>query len=76
MLIVVQQIMWTSNVEAALQSVDSFKQLVKLFHSRQNQLVLIVNMVRDKLPNLLRMTLSSLIVIEVHARDIVENLAR
>lgn len=33
-------------------------------------------MVRDKLPNLLRMTLSSLIVIEVHARDIVEKLAR
>jgi hypothetical protein len=33
-------------------------------------------MVRDKLPNLMRMTLSSMIVIEVHARDIVENLAR
>ena len=33
-------------------------------------------MVRDKLPDLLRLTLSSLIVIEVHARDIVENLAR
>ena len=37
---------------------------------------MIVNMVRDKLPELLRLTLSSLIVSEVHARDIVENLAR
>ena len=37
---------------------------------------MIVSMVRDKLPELLRLTLSSLIVIEVHARDIVESLAR
>ena len=33
-------------------------------------------MVRDKLPELFRMTLSALIVIEVHTRDIVDNLAR
>jgi len=33
-------------------------------------------MVREKLPDLLRLTLSGLIVIEVHARDVVENLAR
>lgn len=33
-------------------------------------------MVRDKLPNLLRLTLSSLIVIEVHAKDVVESLIR
>ena len=35
-LIVVQQIMWTTNVEAALQSVDSLRQLVNLYHSRQS----------------------------------------
>ena len=33
-------------------------------------------MVRDKLPNLLRLTLSSLIVIIVRAREIVNNLAK
>ena len=33
-------------------------------------------MVRDKMPDLLRVTLSSLIVQNVHARDLIENLAR
>lgn len=72
----VQQIIWTNNVENALQASDSFKQLVNLYHSTQAELMLIVNMVRDKLPNLLRLTLSSLIVIIVHAREIINNLAR
>lgn len=33
-------------------------------------------MVRDRMPDLLRLTLSSLIVQMVHARDLIENLAR
>ena len=33
-------------------------------------------MVREKMPDLLRLTLSSLIVQNVHSRDLIENLAR
>jgi dynein heavy chain, axonemal len=75
-LVVVQQIKWTKSVESALKSVDSYKQLVNLYHLKYRQLETIVKMVREKMPELMRMTLSTLIVTEVHARDIVENLAR
>jgi dynein heavy chain len=33
-------------------------------------------MVREKLPELLRLTLGTLIIINVHCRDIIESLAR
>ena len=50
--------------------------LIKLFQQSQAQLGQVVNMVRDRMPELLRITLSSLVVQMVHARDLIENLAR
>lgn len=50
--------------------------LIKIFRQSQAQLAQIVNMVREKLPDLLRLTLGTLIIINVHCRDIIETLAR
>lgn len=50
--------------------------MIKLFKQSQAQLTQIVNMVREKLHDLLRITLSSLIVQNVHSRDMTEGLAR
>jgi hypothetical protein len=36
----------------------------------------IVNKARDKLPDLLRKTFSALIVLEVHAKDVIEMLVK
>ena len=50
--------------------------LVKLFKLSEAQLGQVVNLVRDEMPELLRITLSSLIVMMVHARDLIEHLVR
>ena len=58
------------------ESLNSYSMIVKLHQQSQAQLNQIVNLVREKMPELLRLTLSSLIVQNVHSRDLVEQLAR
>lgn len=58
-ILTVSQIVWTRQVESSL---TQHSMLVKLFNQSQAQLNQVVNMVREKLPDLLRITLSSLIV--------------
>ena len=50
------------------------KGLESYFKKCQLQLDEIVNLVRNDLPPLIRMTLGSLIVIDVHAKDVLEEL--
>lgn len=50
--------------------------LIRLFKQSQAQLNQIVEFVRNAQKPLIKMTLSSLIVLNVHARDLIENLAR
>ena len=72
-ILTVSQIIWTRQVE---ESLNSYSMIVKLHQQSQAQLNQIVNLVREKMPELLRLTLSSLIVQNVHSRDLVEQLAR
>jgi len=58
-ILVVSSIVWTRQVE---QSLSNNQMLVKLYQQSQAQLNQVVNMVREKMPDLLRLTLSSLIV--------------
>ena len=46
----------------------------KYFSKCQQQLDEIVNMVRQDLPALTRLTLGSLIVLDVHSKDVLESL--
>ena len=64
------QTYWTQSVSEALE-----KNVLKEYHKRQLQeLDDLRSLVRGKLTSKARQTLSALIVIEVHARDVVINL--
>lgn len=66
------QTYWTSEVTESLnKSTDGLKSLYPLL---LDQLSGLRNVVRGDLPKIARLTLSALIVIEVHARDVVDNM--
>ncbi|CBZ25938.1 putative dynein heavy chain, partial [Leishmania mexicana MHOM/GT/2001/U1103] len=71
--IAVNQIMWTHECEMSLKEQGS---LAPYMETAQQNLMVLVETVRLPLTNLQRMNLSGLITIEVHARDIVEQLAK
>ncbi|KAK7201712.1 dynein heavy chain [Novymonas esmeraldas] len=71
--IAVNQIIWTHECEVSLQERGSLAPYVP---TAQKNLMVLVETVRQQLTNLQRMNLSGLITIEVHARDIVEQLAK
>ena len=71
--ICVNQIYWTTEVHEAIRGGP---QGVQEYHEKlQRQLSDIVELVRGKLPKQTRVTLGALVVIDVHARDVVEELA-
>ena len=70
----VSQIFWTNEVEQAIQAQnDTLKKYVELSTDRLNR---IVDLVRGNLSKLARSTLEALVVIDVHARDVVHKLAQ
>ena len=70
--ICVNQIYWTQEVHEAI---GSGPQGVKEYHQKlQDQLSDIVTLVRGKLPKQTRVTLGALVVIDVHAKDVVLDL--
>lgn len=72
----ISQIYWAINVETCLQK-KHLNGLKALFETLQNNINDIVGLIRSKdITNLNRITLRSLIVLDVHAKDIVEDLIR
>ncbi|CCW59976.1 unnamed protein product [Phytomonas sp. EM1] len=71
--IAVNQIMWTYECENSLTTHGSLEPYAP---KAQENLQLLIETVRHPLSNLQRMNISGLITIEVHARDIVDNLVR
>ena len=70
--ICVNQIYWTEEVHEAI---GNGPQGVKDYHQKlQDQLSDIVTLVRGKLPKQTRVTLGALVVIDVHAKDVVQEL--
>ena len=63
----ISQIFWTTEVEKAIQDC----MLEEYWKVQQNQIEDIVKMVRLPLNDMLRLTLKALVVIDVHARDVV-----
>lgn len=72
--LVVTAIFWTMDVENAIQS-GRCGALKEVSEDCTSQLADIVNLVRGDLHKLCRMTLSALVVMDVHARDVVTILA-
>ena len=76
-LLVVDQIMWTAGVASALRRMESGTDhhALKAFlaHSKQ-QISASVNMVRTPLDKQTRMMMSSLIILDVHARDVLDKM--
>lgn len=72
--LVITAIFWTMDVENAIQSGRSGA-LKEVADDCTSQLADIVNLVRGDLGKLSRMTLSALVVMDVHARDVVALLA-
>lgn len=70
----VSQIYWTKDIEARVRKAN---ELEKYFEFLQQQLVETVSLVRSKsITNLDRITVKALIVIDVHAKDVVEDLIK
>ena len=70
--ICVNQIYWTEEVHEAI---SNGVQGLKDYHKKlQDQLSDIVTLVRGKLPKQTRVTLGALVVIDVHAKDVVQEL--
>ena len=68
----VSQIYWTQEVHDALQ--DGVKGLQELWEFLKTQLLDLVALVRGKLNKQQRITLGALVVIDVHARDVVQDM--
>ena len=73
-ILVSSQHSWTERVEQALSAANSARSLKSCFEESQRNLAQIVGLVRESLPGLTRMTLGSLIVLDVHAKDVLEEL--
>ncbi|KAF7282405.1 hypothetical protein GWI33_002719 [Rhynchophorus ferrugineus] len=72
----VSQIHWTSNVHKALNNEDNFT-VASLFEALRVSLNDIVTLIRDpSLTKLTHITVKALIVIDVHAKDVVEELLK
>ena len=69
---VIDQVVWTQGVEGGLLNANLPDFLKKL----DGELAEVVDLVRTNIPSLLSITLSGLIVISVHNRDIVERLIK
>ncbi|KAJ3302063.1 Dynein heavy chain 7, axonemal [Kappamyces sp. JEL0829] len=70
--IAVSQIFWTLGLEKAI---SEGKQAMEEFLVKSNaELNEIIKLVRGELPKMARFTLGALVVIDVHARDVVQNL--
>lgn len=75
MILAVSQLYWTQGVENALRIRKNTLSEVSMFEQiLQQQIEDIVIMVRGELPTQTRVTLKALIVIDVHARDVVRSL--
>ncbi|OAJ37962.1 hypothetical protein BDEG_21931 [Batrachochytrium dendrobatidis JEL423] len=72
--ICVSQIYWTKEVTEVLQKNNSVDELAKYRNICTKQLENTVSLVRGELSPMARMTLSALVVIDVHARDVVNDL--
>ena len=70
----INQVVWTAEVEEAIRSAGT-RGLHAYVEYLNRQLDAIVELVRGKLSNLNRLTLGSLVVIDVHARDTVQAMA-
>eukprot|EP01135_Chromosphaera_perkinsii_P007265 Nk52_evm73s745 gene=Nk52_evmTU73s745 len=68
----VSQIYWTKDVTEALSRSKGCEEHVNVLN---NDLKKIINLVRGKLPAMARVTLGALVVIDVHARDVVQQLS-
>ncbi|KAI3387241.1 hypothetical protein SNEBB_002654 [Seison nebaliae] len=68
----ISQIYWTLEVVESM--MDPANSLEKYYRKLSEQLNDIVNLVRGKVPKQVRITLSALIVIEVHNRDVVSDM--
>eukprot|EP00913_Durusdinium_trenchii_P020057 g18849.t2 len=68
--ICIDNIFWTQEVAAAIES----GKLEEYHKKTQDQLAGLVNLVRGELPKLGRQTLGALVTIDVHNRDVVQNL--
>eukprot|EP00928_Gymnodinium_smaydae_P009061 TRINITY_DN13347_c0_g3_i1.p1 TRINITY_DN13347_c0_g3~~TRINITY_DN13347_c0_g3_i1.p1 ORF type:complete len:4331 (+),score=1052.12 TRINITY_DN13347_c0_g3_i1:55-13047(+) len=66
------QVHWTSEVETAIQG----KLVGEYFKTLTEQLMDLVRLVRSDTTKLQRMSIGALVVIDVHAKDTVENLAK
>lgn len=71
----ISQIFWTTEVEKAIQDYEQngLEEYIKVL---QAQIEDIVQMVRKPLKDQERITLKALVVIDVHARDVVISLAQ
>ena len=65
---------WTERVELALTASHPARALRACCEESQRHLGQIVGLVREALPGLARLTLGSLIVLDVHAKDVLEEL--
>jgi dynein heavy chain len=68
------QVHWTAEVTAAIEQ-GGAKKLAEYGEKCNGQLTNIVNMVRGELSKLERATMASLVVIDVHARDVVQQMS-
>jgi len=78
-ILVVDQIMWTAGVAAALRQMESGADhhALKSFlaHSKQ-QIAAMVSLVRGPLDKQVRQMMSSLVILDVHARDVVDKMVQ
>eukprot|EP00947_MAST-08B_sp_MAST-8B-sp1_P004635 g4635.t1 len=66
---------WTTEVESALKA-SGLEGLKAYFANLNDQLMDIVNLVRGKLPKLTRKALGALTVVDVHQKDVVEDMVK
>ncbi|KAL0028415.1 hypothetical protein WJX77_005025 [Trebouxia sp. C0004] len=76
LVLLISQIYWCSGVEQCLAAPSPSAALAQYLLTCTAQLGALTRLVRGSLPDLHRRTLAALITIDVHARDIVDNLIR
>ena len=72
----VHQIVWCQAVEAALSQAQPRLNLSRCFENMQQQLAELSRAARGHLTNLQRIALMAMITLDVHMRDVTENLIR